>query len=308
MTAAITVRGLHKAYGEYEAVRGIDFTVEVGEAVAFLGPNGAGKTTTVEILEGYRAPTSGSVEVLGLSPTTAGSQLRSRVGIVLQEAGFPEELTVQELVEAWRRFYERPRSAEEVIAAVGLESRRNVRAKNLSGGESRRLDLALGIVGRPEVLFLDEPTTGFDPSARRSAWELIDGLVHEGMTLFLTTHYLDEAQRLSDRILIIAAGKIVAEGSPEDIGGRESAPGTIHFALPDGLSTVDLPPLPPDATVDMVEDQVSITTHDLVPATHAITGWALERSLELAGFRVERRTLEDTYLSIIGETDTGGAP
>jgi ABC-2 type transport system ATP-binding protein len=302
VTPAISVRGLHKSYGDYEAVRGIDFTVEPGEAVAFLGPNGAGKTTTVEILEGYREPSSGTVEVLGLSPTAAGAQLRRRVGIVLQEAGFPEELTVEELVEAWRRFYARPRPADEVIVAVGLEDRRRVRAKNLSGGESRRLDLALGIVGQPEVLFLDEPTTGFDPSARRSAWELIDGLVQEGMTLFLTTHYLDEAQRLADRILIIAAGQMVAEGSPEEIGGRESAPGTIRFTLPPGATAADLPQLPPDTTVQYDEDQVAITAHQLVAATHTLTGWALERSLDLVGFRVERRTLEDTYLAIIGDT------
>ena len=306
MTPAISVRGLHKSYGDYEAVRGIDFTVEPGEAVAFLGPNGAGKTTTVEILEGYREPTSGTVEVLGLSPTAAGAQLRRRVGIVLQEAGFPEELTVEELVEAWRRFYPRPRPAAEVIVAVGLEERRHVRAKNLSGGESRRLDLALGIVGQPEVLFLDEPTTGFDPSARRSAWDLIDGLVHEGMTLFLTTHYLDEAQRLADRILIIAAGQIVAEGSPEEIGGRETAPGTIRFTLPPGTVAADLPELPPDTTVHYDGDQVAITAHQLVAATYTVTGWALERSVDLVGFRVERRTLEDTYLAIIGASGVAG--
>jgi ABC-2 type transport system ATP-binding protein len=299
---AIAVKGLRKAYGDYEAVRGIDFTVEEGEAVAFLGPNGAGKTTTVEILEGYRAPTAGEVEVLGLSPTRDAKILHRRTGIVLQQAGFPPELTVVELVEAWRRFYDRPLPTEQVVASVGLEHRGNVRAKDLSGGESRRLDLALGIVGQPEVLFLDEPTTGFDPSARRTAWELIDQLVGDGVTLFLTTHYLDEAQRLAGRILIISSGQIVAEGSPEDIGGRQKAPGTVRFLLPPGVDRAELtrlPELPPDATVAVDAGRVTICAHDLVAASHAVTGWALSSGLDLVGFSVERPSLEDTYLSIV---------
>jgi ABC-2 type transport system ATP-binding protein len=306
--AAIEVEGLRKSYGAYEAVRGVDFSVAAGEAVAFLGPNGAGKTTTVEILEGYRAPTAGQVSVLGLSPTRHGKELRRRVGIVLQEAGFPQELTVAELVEAWRRLYSRPLAADQVIHSVGLDERRNVRAKNLSGGESRRLDLALGIVGQPEVLFLDEPTTGFDPSARRTAWELISGLVGGGMTLFLTTHYLEEAQRLADRILIIAGGRIVAEGSPEEIGGREQAPGTVRFVRPAGVpdeAVSAIAGLPADSTLEIGEGGlVTVSSHELVAATHAVTSWALRLGLELAGFAVERRTLEDTYLSIIGAVGT----
>jgi ABC-2 type transport system ATP-binding protein len=298
--AAIEVRGLHKSYGSFEAVRGVDFTVAAGEAVAFLGPNGAGKTTVVEILEGYRAPSAGAVSVLGLSPTAEGDDLRRRVGIVLQEAGFPPELTVGELVDAWRRFYDDPLPSEQVIAAVGLEHRRDVRAKNLSGGESRRLDLALGIVGQPQVLFLDEPTTGFDPAARRTAWDLIDDLVAEGTTLFLTTHYLDEAQRLADRIIIIAGGQIVAEGSPEEIGGREHAPGTVRFGLPDGVSVPVWRGLPADAAVTVADDEVIVTTRDLVTAAYVVTRWAVRAKLELPGFRVERPTLEDVYLTIIG--------
>ena len=300
MSAAIDVRGLHKSYGAFEAVRGVDFTVAEGEAVAFLGPNGAGKTTVVEILEGYRGPSAGAVSVLGLSPTADGDRLRRRVGIVLQEAGFPPELTVGELVDAWRRFYDDPLPADQVIGAVGLEHRRDVRAKNLSGGEGRRLDLALGIVGQPQVLFLDEPTTGFDPAARRTAWDLIDDLVAEGTTLFLTTHYLEEAQRLADRIIIIADGVVVAEGSPEDIGGREQAPGTVRFAVPDGVALPSWSRLPSDAEVAVDDGDVVITTRDLVGASYVVTGWAVRRKVDLTGFRVERPSLEDVYLSIIG--------
>ena len=301
---AIEVVDLHKSYGAYAAVQGISFRVQRGEAVAFLGPNGAGKTTTVEILEGYREPTAGTVSVLGLSPGRDGRELRRRVGIVLQEAGFPPELTVTELVGAWRRFYQRPLPADEVIHDVGLWERRDVRAKNLSGGEARRLDLALGIVGRPEVLFLDEPTTGFDPAARLTAWELIARLVGAGTTLFLTTHYLDEAQRLAGRILIIAGGRLVAEGSPDDIGGRQHAAGAVRFVLPPGRSAAELAGLaglPADAAVTVADDgEVAISSRDLLAASHAVTSWALAARLDLPGFRVERPSLQDTYLAIIG--------
>jgi ABC-2 type transport system ATP-binding protein len=309
--AAINVRDLHKSYGSFEAVGGVSFTVEPGEAVAFLGPNGAGKTTTVEILEGYRSPTSGRVSVLGLSPTADGTALKRRIGIVLQEAGFPQELTVAELVNAWRRLYQQPLSADEVIHNVGLWDRRNVQAKNLSGGEVRRLDLALGIVGQPELLFLDEPTTGFDPTARHAAWELIERLVGRGVTLFLTTHYLDEAQRLADRILIIAGGRIVAEGSPDAIGGREEAPGSVRFGVPaelDHAALAEIRGLPSDATITVTNGGlVTMSSHQLVPLTHAVTSWALDRGLDLPGFRVERPSLEDMYLSIIESMD-GSAP
>ncbi|MCU1463572.1 MAG: transporter ATP-binding protein [Acidimicrobiales bacterium] len=301
MAAAIEVEQLHKAYGTFEAVRGISFRVSTGESVALLGPNGAGKSTTVEVLEGYRRPTSGAVSVLGADPMTAGTQLRRRIGIVLQEAGFPPELTAAELVTTWRRYFTDPMETAEVLDAVGLTARRDVRAKSLSGGEHRRLDLALALVGRPELLFLDEPTTGFDPSARRVAWDLIDGLVGQGMTLLLTTHYLDEAQRLADRILIINEGRIVADGTPDEIGGRGRAPGTVTFSLPDGMAASELPVLPADAAVDVVDRGIRITSTDLVRVSHAITGWALARGLDLNGFRVARPSLEDVYLSIIGE-------
>jgi ABC-2 type transport system ATP-binding protein len=301
MGVVIAAEGLRKSYGSFEAVRGVSFSVQAGESVALLGPNGAGKTTTVEVLEGYRPPSAGTVAVLGMDPISGGIPLRQRVGIVLQEAGFPPELTVLELVEAWRRFYPDPVATDEILAAVGLDHRRQVRSKNLSGGEHRRLDLALGLIGRPEVLFLDEPTTGFDPSARRLAWDLIEGLVSRGMTLFLTTHYLDEAQRLADRILIMSEGRIAAEGTPDEIGGRERAPGTIRFVLPAGLAAADLPALPSGATVVVDDGAVEVTTGDVLATSHAVTGWALERGLDLPGFRVSRPTLEDVYLGIIGE-------
>ena len=306
--SAVVVRDLRKSYGDFEAVRGVSFEVARGESVAFLGPNGAGKTTTVEILEGYREPSAGTVSVLGLSPTHDGPLVRRRVGIVLQEAGFPQELTVVELVEAWRRFYERPLPTGEVIDIVGLSDRRDVRAKNLSGGEARRLDLALGIVGQPEVLFLDEPTTGFDPAARRAAWELIGRLIGTGVTVFLTTHYLEEAQTLADRILIIAAGHIIAEGNPEEIGGRQQAAGMVRFHAPPGVGFDQLralPGLPGDAVVAVGPEQaVTITSRQLVHTSHAVTSWALERNLDLLGFTVERPSLDDIYLSIIDSTNT----
>jgi ABC-2 type transport system ATP-binding protein len=305
--APIEARELRKSYGAFEAVRGVSFTVEAGESVALLGPNGAGKTTTIEILEGYRSATSGQARVLGTAPDTGGRSLRRRVGIVLQEAGFPLELTVLELVEAWRRYYPDPLPAAEVIEAVGLASRSGVRTKNLSGGEHRRLDLALGIVGRPEVLFLDEPTTGFDPAARRVAWELIAGLVGKGLTLLLTTHYLEEARVLTDRIIIMAGGRIVAEGSPESIGAQGQAPAVVSFGLPPGLSAADLPPLPGGAAVQVDHGVVRITAVDPLAASHAVTGWALERRLELPGFRVERPSLEDTYLTIVAAAETAGS-
>jgi ABC-2 type transport system ATP-binding protein len=298
---AIEVEQLHKSYGAFEAVRGVSFSVPAGGSVAVLGPNGAGKTTTIEILEGYRKPTSGTVSVLGTDPASGGQSLRVRVGIVLQEAGFPLELTVAELVDVWRRYYPNPLLADEVIETVGLTERRHVRTKYLSGGEHRRLDLALGIVGRPEVLFLDEPTTGFDPSARRTAWEVISALVRGGLTLLLTTHYLEEARALTERILIMAGGQIVADGAPDDIG-RERALGRISFVLPQGLSTADLPRLPEGSEVRRIDQAVAITARDPLRTSHAVTSWALKRGVKLETFRVEPPSLEDAYLAIVSST------
>src|ERR671915_447888 len=234
MATAIQVDGLRKVYGTTEAVAGISFEVVEGECFALLGPNGAGKTTTLEILEGYRDRSSGSVEVLGVDPAQGGRDLRERIGIVLQSAGIDRELTVGEVVALFGGYYPRPRDPGEVIELVGLGEKRDARCRTLSGGQQRRLDLALGIVGDPDLIFLDEPTTGFDPSARRRSWELIDSLRALGKTILLTTHYMDEAQNLADRVAILAAGRIVAEGSPASLGGRDVAEAEISFRLPAG--------------------------------------------------------------------------
>ncbi len=301
----IEARGLWKRYGDFEAVKGIDIEVGAGEVVGFLGPNGAGKTTTVEVLEGYRPPSEGVVRVLGLDPSTAGRALRERIGIVLQEAGFLPELTVLETVEAWHRFFPHPIAVSDAIDRVGLGSRAAVRVKNLSGGERRRLDFALGTIGRPEVLFLDEPTTGFDPSARRQAWELVRELVEEGTTVFLTTHYMDEAQELADRVAVIANGLIVAQGSPDELRAAEGT-GVISFRLPPGTSPGDLPALA-DARVEVDDDQLRVTTTRVTAASHAVTGWALARGVELEGFAVHRPSLEDVYLELVAHPPEAAA-
>src|SRR5438093_2897753 len=237
----IRARGLRKSYGDLEAVRGIDLEVRSREIFAFLGPNGAGKTTTVEILEGYRERDAGEVSVLGVDPARAGRQWRQRIGIVLQECNMQPELTVGESLELYAGYYESPRSVAETIELVGLEEAADRRAGRLSGGQRRRLDVALALVGDPELLFLDEPTTGFDPSARRNAWDVIAGLRALGKTVFLTTHYMDEAENLADRIAVIAAGPIVAEGTPATLGGRQRMATTIKFTLPDGIDASQLP-------------------------------------------------------------------
>lgn len=303
MNPAIEVSELHKRYGEYEAVRGISFTVEPGEVVAFLGPNGAGKTTTVEILEGYRNPTKGEIAVLGMSPIHKPTEFHQRVGIVLQEAGFLPELTVLETVTAWDRMYTNSLEPKDVIARVGLEHRISIRVKNLSGGEKRRLDLALGMLGQPELLFLDEPTTGFDPSARRNAWELIKGMSESGTTIFLTTHYLDEAQYLASRVIVIAKGEIIADGTPEQLRAK-SREGMVSFTIPSGFSVSDIPQSN-GAKLTTAENAVTLTTTDsLTKLTHDITSWATERSVELEGLTVRNPSLEDVYLELIGENET----
>ena len=233
---AIEVRDLRKTYGEVEAVRGVSFEVARGEVFCLLGPNGAGKTTTVEILEGYRERTAGEARVLGMDPAHSQRELRERVGIVLQQSGVQNDLTVAELIEMYGRYYSRRRPVDELIELVELGEKRNARARNLSGGQRRRLDLALGLVGDPDLLFLDEPTTGFDPGARRHAWSTIRTLCDLGKTVFLTTHYMDEAQHLANRVAVINAGQIIAMGRPEDIGGRDLRPAEIRFSLPDAWS------------------------------------------------------------------------
>jgi len=280
----ISIRGLRKSYGEAEAVRGIDFEVMPGEVFAFLGPNGAGKTTTVEILEGYRKRSGGEVRVLGEDPQTAGRAWRERIGIVLQSGRLDPYLTVRESLGLYAGYFRAPRPVEEVVGLVGLEEKADVRASKLSGGQQRRLDVGMALVGDPELLFLDEPTTGFDPTARRQAWDVIAGLRDLGKTVFLTTHYMDEAQRLADRVTIIAGGEIVARGTPEDLGDRESAPATIHYRE-DGR-------------------EVKVETTTLVKTLHDLTGEALARGEDIEGLEVTRPTLEDVYLELTADSET----
>jgi ABC-2 type transport system ATP-binding protein len=286
--SAISIKGLRMSYGETEAVRGIDLEVHRGEIFAFLGPNGAGKTSTVEILEGYRKRTGGEVSVLGEDPAHAGSAWRDRIGIVLQSNSLDPYLTVRESLELYAGYFSHPRPVEEVIALVGLEEKAEERARKLSGGQQRRLDVGMALVGDPELLFLDEPTTGFDPSARRQFWDVIAGLRDLGKTVFLTTHYMDEAQRLADRVTIIAAGQIVAEGTPEDLGERDKATTTIRYR-------------------DVAGEEVSIETLDPVRELNRLTAAALERGEDLEGLEVTRPSLEDVYLDLTETTERAAA-
>jgi ABC-2 type transport system ATP-binding protein len=296
----IEVRDLHKSYGETAAVRGVSFGIEAGEVFCLLGPNGAGKTTTVEIIEGHRLASAGSVTVLGHDPGKGERVLRDRIGVVLQEPSISQDLTVGELLEMHARWYSRSRPIDEVIGLVELEASRNTRAGTLSGGQQRRLDLALALIGDPDVLFLDEPTTGFDPHARRQAWTTIRSLCDLGKTVFLTTHYMDEAQHLADRVAVMVAGKIVAIGPPESIAGRDEQPTEIRFVLPDGIGLADLPPLAA-ASVDEDHNGVLITTREGVSTIHDLSGWALERGLPLAQLSLSQPTLEDIYLALTAD-------
>jgi len=294
---AIRVRGLRKSYGTIEAVRGVDFDVAEGEVFGFLGPNGAGKTTIVEILEGYRQRSAGQVEVLGRDPAKGERGLRERIGIVLQETGVERFLRVAEVLELYCGYYRRPRPVDELLALVGLEDKRNEVVKELSGGQRRRLDLALGLAGDPELVFLDEPTTGFDPTARREAWDIVRNLRSLGKTIFLTTHYMDEAQHLADRVAVIAAGRIVAEGPPDRLAGRDAAT-EIRFVPPTALAlpAVDGVTFAPD------ERGVVVRTGQPTEVLHALTGWALEHGVTLDALTVARPTLEDVYLELTAHT------
>jgi ABC-2 type transport system ATP-binding protein len=296
---AVLVRDLRKSYGEVEAVRGVGFEVRRGEVFCLLGPNGAGKTTTVEILEGYRTRTAGEVSVLGMDPAAGPRELRERVGIVLQQCGVQSDLTVAELIEMYGRYHLRRRSVDELVELVELTDKRDVRAKDLSGGQRRRLDLALALVGDPDLIFLDEPTTGFDPAARRQAWSTIQSLCDLGKTVFLTTHYMDEAQFLANRVAVMRAGEIIAFGRPDEIGGRDLRPAEIRFQLPVGRSIGELPELP-SRDVSGGPDGVLVRTTEPVLAAHVITSWALERGIELEHFSVTQPTLEDIYLELTG--------
>jgi ABC-2 type transport system ATP-binding protein len=291
----IEIKGLRKSYGDVEAVRGVDLHVERGEVFALLGPNGAGKTTTTEILEGYRPSDGGEVSVLGHDPARGDRELKRRIGIVLQSTGVDPFLTVRETIDQYGAFYPNPRPTDEVIQLVGLGVKRDSRVNKLSGGQQRRLDVAIALAGDPELLFLDEPTTGFDPSARRNAWHLLRNLTSLGKTIWLTTHFMDEAQYLAQRVAVIKDGEIVAEGPPDSLGGRAAMKTRIRFRLPAG--TTDTPRLGetplPDGSFELSADDATRTTHEL-------TGWALERRLSLESLEVTRPSLEDVYLELTG--------
>jgi ABC-2 type transport system ATP-binding protein len=299
---AIEARDLRKSYGETEAVRGVSFEVARGEVFCLLGPNGAGKTTIAEILEGYRTRTSGDARVLGIDPASGSRRLRERVGIVLQQCGVQTDLTVAELVEMYGRYHVRSRGVDEVISLVELTGKRDVRAKALSGGQRRRLDLALALVGDPELIFLDEPTTGFDPAARRQAWSTIRSLCELGKTIFLTTHFMDEAQYLADRVAVVREGEIIAAGRPDELGGRDLRPAEIRFTLPARWSLGDLPELPA-LERSVADDRVLVLTREPVRAAHELTGWALERDVDLGHLSIAQPTLEDIYLELTGGTE-----
>ena len=294
--AVITVRGLRKRYGAMEAVAGIDLEIRRGEIFAFLGPNGAGKTTTVEILEGFRTRTDGEVQVLGVDPAHAGPEWRNRVGTVLQESAPEPGLTVRECLRLYAGYYAAPRDIDETIKLVGLTDKAETQGGQLSGGQRRRLDVALGLIGDPELIFLDEPTTGFDPSARRAAWGVIEGLRDLGKTVFLTTHYMDEAENLADRIAVIAAGKIVAEGTPQTLGGRERMSAHISFTLPEGVASGELP-LQAAAQQD---GHVVIESANPLGDVKTLADWALARGADIPDLDVRRPSLEDVYLRLTG--------
>ena len=278
--SAVAVADLHKSYGDFEAVKGISFEIRAGEVFGLLGPNGAGKTTTVEILEGYRKRDRGEVSVLGLDPERAGLDWRERIGVVLQQDELYPYFTVRECVELFAGYYEQPRDAGEVVRLVGLEEKANARIKTLSGGQKRRLDLAVALVGDPELLFLDEPTTGFDPGARRMAWETIRSLRALGKTILLTTHYIEEAQQLADRVAVLRGGRIVALGTPSELIG--AAPATeIRYRLNGEV--------------------VVVQTEEPTRVLHDLTGRALADGVELDGLEVRRPTLEEVYLTLTEE-------
>jgi ABC-2 type transport system ATP-binding protein len=277
---AIEVHDLRKSYGDFEAVRGIDFAVARGEVFGLLGPNGAGKTTTVEILEGYRSRSGGEVRVLGMDPEARPRALREQVGIVLQQTGMYRQIRVREAVAYFAGLYPHPRDVDEVVALVGLQGKEHAKARELSGGQRRRLDLALALIGDPELIFLDEPTTGFDPMARRAAWDTIRALRALGKTVVLTTHYLDEAQALADRVAIVKAGRIVAEGAPRELGVGSQV--RVVYRTADG-------------------EEVEQLTDDPTALLHELTGAALARGERLEDLQVTRPSLEDVYLELTAD-------
>jgi ABC-2 type transport system ATP-binding protein len=295
LVRAVVVEGLSKAYAEVQAVSDVSFSVEAGEVFALLGPNGAGKTTILEILEGFRRADGGRVEVLGFDPSNRATSraMRERIGVVLQELAVEPFLTVRQVLERNASYYPRARRLEEVIELVGLKEKETARVNTLSGGQLRRLDLGLGIIGSPELLYLDEPTTGFDPSARRGSWEVVRALTAGGTTVILTTHYMDEAEALADRVAVLRNGHIVAEGAPTSLGGRDVSEAKIRFRL------TGRPPADLSATVLEGPPQVfEINTDKEVQVLNELTAWSLRTGNELIGLTCERLTLEDVYLRL----------
>ena len=301
---AITVTGLRKSYGSVQAVRDVGFRVRSGEIVALLGPNGAGKTTTLEILEGFRARDGGAVAVLGLDPgdNAAVRELRERTGLVLQDIAVEPYLTVRETIARQAGYYQTPRAVPEVIGLVGLAGLERRKVRSLSGGQKRRLDLALGLIGDPELLYLDEPTTGFDPAARRGAWDLVRELRATGTTILLTTHDMAEAQALADRVVLLNNGAVVAEGPPARLGGRDNERARISFTLPPGVPVADLP-----VPADIRNGAVVIESADPTGELHRLTRWAVQRDVTLAGLTVARPSLEDVYLRLTSDDAPSGA-
>jgi ABC-2 type transport system ATP-binding protein len=296
MGTAVEVRGLRKAYDGVEAVRGIDLWVDVGEVFALLGPNGAGKTTTVEILEGFRRRDAGEVSVLGFDPAGRSRELRSRIGIVLQSTGMDQYLTAAETIALYGSYYPHPRPVDEIIELVGLQSKRDVRVLKLSGGQQRRLDVGIALAGDPDLLFLDEPTTGFDPSARRNAWQVVKNLAALGKTVFLTTHYMDEAQHLANRVAVIAEGRIVAEGPPAELGGRDAGLTFVRFRLDERVKL----PAALARRATRQDGRFVMKTDAPTRLLRDLTTWAVGKGIELEGLDVTRPTLEDVYLELTG--------